>query len=121
MNNVIYSLTAILISLTIGHGVFYLVGGIPASLYGMLILTFSLHFRVIKAEKLKVSIQWIIRNMGICFVPAAVGIIEYVALLKEFGISITLMVMITTLLLMTVVGFLYQKFISLPHSSETSK
>lgn len=112
MKNVIYSLIAILLSLLIGHTIFFLIGGIPASLYGLLFLTISLHFKLINAEKLSQTVQWIIDNMGICFVPAAVGIIEYVYLLKAFGLSITLLSVITTLLLITIVGYLYQTCIS---------
>lgn len=112
MKNVIYSLIAILLSLLIGHAIFFLIGGIPASLYGMLFLTISLQFKLINAEKLSHTVQWIIDNMGICFVPAAVGIIEYVYLLKEFGLSITLISVITTLILIAMVGYLYQTFVS---------
>ncbi len=108
MWNVLYSLLAILGCLLLGYGVSYLVGGIPASLYGMLILTTLLSFNIIKAERIKQTIQWIIANMGICFVPTSIGIVEYVSLIKSYGLIITVAVIFTTLLLMTIVGFLYQ-------------
>ena len=111
MLNVIYSILALMSCLLLGYGTYYLVGGIPASLYGMLILTILLSFNIIKADRLNKTIQWIIANMGVCFVPAAVGIIEYVSLIKSYGLIITASVIGTTLLLIAIVGFLYQHFI----------
>lgn len=111
MWNVVYSILALLICLLLGYVTYYLVGGIPASLYGMLILTILLSLNIIQANKLNATIQWIIANMGVCFVPAAVGIIEYVTLIRSYGLIITASVIGTTLLLLAIVGFLYQHFI----------
>ena len=63
MWNILYSILAILSCLLLGYGVYYLIGGIPASLYGMLILTIFLSFNIIKAERINETIQWIISNM----------------------------------------------------------
>lgn len=111
MWNILYSISVILCCLLLGHLVYNIVGGIPASLYGMLILTISLSLKVVNAERINQTVQWIIRNMGVCFVPAAVGIIEYVSLIKTYGFIITIAVIVTTLALITIVAFLYQYFI----------
>ncbi|MGJ8694112.1 MAG: CidA/LrgA family protein [Thalassotalea sp.] len=112
MQNTLYSIGAILLSLALGHVCYYFVAVIPASLYGMLILTVGLSTRLVEAQKLTATIKWSIANMGICFVPAAVGIVEYIALIKSYGVSITIIVVLTTLLLIAIVGFAYQTFIS---------
>lgn len=114
MLNACYTISAIFICLLLGHGVFYLIGGIPASLYGMLLLTFGLSRRIIDHNKMTSTIQWLIHNMGVCFVPAAVGIVEYWYLIKIHGLSITFIVITTTLILLALVGYLYQKLLPKP-------
>ena len=111
MWNILYSILAILICLLLGYCTYYLIGGIPASLYGMLILTICLSLNVIKADRINQTIQFIISNMGVCFVPAAVGIIEYVSLIKSYGLIITISVIFTTFALITIVAMLYQYFV----------
>lgn len=116
MHNALYSLASIVVCLLLGYALHFIAGGLPPSLYGMIILTTLLTLKIIKVDKLTTTVQWIIANMGVCFVPAAIGIIEYVALIKEFGLIITVIVVSTSLLLMALVGFLYQHFIDNKHS-----
>lgn len=111
MLNFIYTFISIACCLAFGYFCYYLLPVIPASLYGMMTLTVALSANLINAEKINTTMQWAIRNMGVCFLPAAVGIIEYVTLLEEFGLAITLIAIITTLILMAIVGFLYQHYL----------
>lgn len=112
MTNIIYSIGAISICLALGYCLCFFIGGIPASLYGMLLLTLGLSTRIINPDRLEKTIKWAIKNIGICFVPAAVGIVEYIYLLKIYGLSITLIVVLTTVLLLTTVGYYYQRSLS---------
>ena len=106
----LYSATCICACLLVGHFISQGVGGLPRSLYGLIIFTTLLHYGVIKARKIQASIAWGIRHMGVCFVPAGVGIIEHFELIKHHGIAIVALTFITTLLLLTLVGFLYQRY-----------
>lgn len=81
----------------------------PASLFGLLCFTCLLKLNVIKAKKVENSVQWGIRNMGVCFVPAGVGIMEQFDLLKDYGITMLVLCVATTLLLMWLVGYSYQR------------
>ena len=48
--------------------------------------------------------------MGVCFVPAGVGIINHLDLIKQHGIAIVAITFVTTFVLLTVVGLHYQRY-----------
>lgn len=108
MLNALYSIAFISISLLIGYVINHVIGGLPASLYGMMCFTALLHFRVCDAEIVKASITWGIRNMGVCFVPAGVGIINQYQLIKTHGIALVAITFVTTFLLLSFVGLVFQ-------------
>lgn len=107
-SNHLYSLLAVGFCLILGKAIYYLTPALPSNLYGMLLLTTLLHYRVINAEKMKASVQWVLRHMGVCFVPAGVGIMAHQTLLKEHGLNILFIVVLTTLALMLFVAWSYQ-------------
>lgn len=109
MSTLIYSLVAISACLLVGYGVHFTVGGLPPSLYGMIIFTISLHKKLINDKKVATTIHWILKNMGVCFVPAGVGIIEHYDLIKLYGVAMVLITFITTWLLLTFVGLTVQQ------------
>lgn len=106
----LYAIFSLLICLGCGYGLNYLLGGLPPSLYGMAILTIALQIKWINADKLSAFIAWSIRHMGVCFVPAGVGIIEHGNLIKQHGLAIVVITFITTFLILTFVGVIYQKY-----------
>jgi len=110
--NHLYSLGAIALCLLLGYGINWLIDFLPASLYGMLALTLGLQLGVIDTKRMQQTIDWIIKNMGVCFVPAGVGIMEHQQLIQSYGIAITFLIIISTLLLILVVGFFYQRSIN---------
>jgi len=112
MKNMLYSVATLALSLLLGKLVVAYFGGLPASLYGMIIFTLLLHFQILNDSRIKKSIEWGLQNMGVCFVPAGVGIINHFELLKSHGLSIVFIVFITTFLLMTLVGLWYQNIIN---------
>ncbi|MDT0603394.1 CidA/LrgA family protein [Thalassotalea castellviae] len=108
MFNSIYTVLFISICLLIGYFLNHLLGGLPASLYGMVVFTLLLHFRVCEASRVKASIAWGIKNMGVCFVPAGVGIINHYQLIKTHGLMLVTITFIGTLMVLTFVGLLFQ-------------
>ncbi len=116
MKNVLYSIIAVALCLLIGKITTALIGGLPASLYGMIIFTLLLHFQFLNASRIKKSIEWALQNMSVCFVPAGVGIINHYELIKTHGLTIVFIIFITTFLLMTLVGLWYQMIVD---SSQT--
>ena len=106
----LYSIFAIGISLAIGKVLAATLGGLPASLHGMMIFTLLLHFQVFDANKIKPAIIWIIQHMGVCFVPAGVGIINHFELIKQHGLALVAIIFITSFLLLTFVGLCCEHF-----------
>lgn len=106
--NHLYSLLAVGFCLFLGKAIYYLTPALPSNLYGMLLLTTLLHYRLINADKMKTSVQWVLRHMGVCFVPAGVGIMAHETLLKEHGFNILVIVILTTIALMFFVAWSYQ-------------
>lgn len=111
MKNILYSIVAIAICVILGKVTAYYLGGLPSSLYGLICFTTLLHLKVLSADKITLSIEWAIKNMSVCFVPAGVGIIEHFELIKNHGISIVVIIFISTFVLLTVVGLLFEKVI----------
>lgn len=108
--NVLYSIFALLSCVAIGRLASYLLPALPGSLYGLMVFTLTLHFRLFDADKIRASVVWSIKHMGVCFVPAGVGIINHLELIKQHGIAIVAITFVTTFILLTAIGVLYQKY-----------
>ena len=108
--NALYSIFAIFTCLALGKLCWYFAPILPASLYGLIIFTLTLHLGIFNADNIKNSVVWCIKHMGVCFVPAGVGIINHFALIKQFGITIVAITFLTTFILLTLVGLHYQRY-----------
>lgn len=108
MKNTLYSIFAILFCLLAGKATYYFLGGLPASLYGMLYFALLLNANVFKSDKIRPTITRIIQNMGVCFVPAGVAAIDHLDMIKEQGLIIVTMILITTMLVIASVGLIAQ-------------
>jgi holin-like protein len=81
-------------------------GGFPAPLLAMVILLLLLLTGLIKEQQLQPCASPILNVMPIFFIPAGVGFIEHLTLIKShwpFLVSIVLLVPISTLLLVAYV------------------
>jgi holin-like protein len=107
--NALYSMFAILSCLALGKLCAFAAPFLPSSLYGLIIFTLTLHVRVFNAERIKSSVVWGLKHMGVCFVPAGVGIMNHFELIRQFGITIVMITFVTTFLLLTIVGLHYQR------------
>ncbi|MFT5814175.1 MAG: holin-like protein [Psychroserpens sp.] len=108
--NALYSSFVIFSCLALGKLCSYFAPILPGSLYGLIIFTVTLHFRLFNADYIKSTVVWCIRHMGVCFVPAGVGIINHFDLIKQFGIAIVAITFVTTFILLSVVGLHYQRY-----------
>lgn len=111
LKNAFYSLFVITACLLMGKVISANVGGLPASLYGMMIFTSVLHFQLVNAEKISATIAWIIQHMGVCFVPAGVGIINHYQLIKDHGFTLVVIIFVSTFILLSLVGLSYQHYV----------
>jgi len=112
MKNIFYTIIAISICLTAGKILNSTIGGLPASLYGMIIYCLLLQLGWLVPNKVHQANQWGIKHMGVCFIPAAVGVINHFELIKNHGISIVVIILFTTFLLITFIGLLAQRYLA---------
>ena len=114
MKTIFCLLRAWLIILTLLYGFKLLAKGLalpmPASILAMLTLFVLLSFGVIKECWIKPATTPLLAWMGVFFVPASVGVIEHLTLLKERGIEILIAVTISTIMVLLVSGHAYQKW-----------
>jgi len=108
MLNALYTIGFITLSLVCGYLLKHIFGGLPPSLYGMMVFTLLLQTKLCNAEKVKASISWGIKHMGVCFVPAGVGIINHFELVKQHGLMLVSITLVTTFIVLTMVGVLFQ-------------
>lgn len=108
--NTLYGFTALVTCVFLGKLLSYIIPILPGSLYGLIIFTLTLHFRIFDPDRVKTCVVWCIKNMGICFVPAGVGIMNHFDILKQYGIAITGITFATTFVLLTAIGVIYQQY-----------
>ncbi len=121
IKNIVYTILAIILCLSLGKLVNYLIAGLPASLYGMILYCLLLQLGWLNPAKVSITNHWIIKHMGICFVPAAIGIINHFELIKNHGVSLVFSIVFTTFVLLTFVGFTSEKYLSYPDKKSNSK
>jgi holin-like protein len=112
MKNILYTIAAIIFCLFAGKMLNNAIGGLPASLYGMIIYCLLLQMGWLAPDKVHQANQWGINHMGVCFIPAAVGVINHFELIKNHGYSIVAIIFFTTFFLITFVGILAEKYLS---------
>ena len=81
---------------------------IPGSIIGIVILFTLLHFKIIKLEWIELGAAWLLGELLLFFIPSAVGVIEYGDIMSKFGVSILLVVVISTFVVMVSTGTLTQ-------------
>ncbi|CAF1719792.1 Holin-like protein CidA [Bacillus subtilis] len=81
---------------------------IPGSIIGIVILFTLLHFNIIKLEWIELGAAWLLGELLLFFIPSAVGVIEYGDIMSKFGVSILLVVIISTFVVMVSTGTLTQ-------------
>jgi len=119
INACIFSL-AILASLLLGKLIAHLLGGLPGSLYGMLIFFGLLQTGIIEAEKIQFFATQFIQYMPIVFLPVCVGIIEYGDIIQTFGIKLLIIGITATFTTLTLVAVIANKAMDDPSTNNQS-
>jgi holin-like protein len=120
MKNIAYTLFAIALSLALGKLVNALLAGLPASLYGMIFYCVLLQMNIIDAKRVSKTNLWLVKHMGVCFVPAGIGIINHFELIKEHGVALISIIFVSSFILLTLIGWLSERFLQNPHLATTS-
>lgn len=79
---------------------------IPGSILGMVVLFILLQTRIIKLSWIDAGASWLLAELLLFFIPSAVGVMNYFEMMKQDGLSILLVILISTFLVMAVSGLI---------------
>jgi holin-like protein len=82
---------------------------IPGSLAGIVVLFVLLQTGILKLEWIDLGAKWLIAEMLLFFIPSAVGIVEYKALIWESGFRMLIVVAASILVVMAGTGLLAER------------
>lgn len=80
----------------------------PSSLIGMLLLTLSLKFGLVKLEWVKDISDFLLANLGLFFVPPGVALMLYFGLIEAELLPIVAATLISIVAVLAVTGWTYQ-------------
>jgi holin-like protein len=105
----IAGLSIIFICLLIGESVAYLLRlPIPGNVIGMLTLTAALMLGIVRVEQVKPVADGLLKQLALLFVPPGVGLLLYGDLLKSAWLPIGIGLVVSTIIVLGVVGGLQQ-------------
>ena len=81
---------------------------VAASIYGLVLMLAALMTKVIKLKDVEDVSDFLTGNMAIMFIPATVGIMASVEEMKKMLIPLIIITVLTTLLVMSVTGWVTQ-------------
>lgn len=82
---------------------------IPGSIIGMILLFLLLTFKIIKPQWIEKGTSLLLAHMTILFMPAMVGIINYLDLFTSRGIILIIIAAFSTLLVLLISGKLSEQ------------
>ena len=95
--NLIFELGILFLICMAGEGIAVLLPiTIPASVISLILLLILLLSGVLKERHIRQSSAFLTENMGILFIPAAVGTLEYLDVLKAQAIPFLLITVVST-------------------------
>lgn len=89
---------SIFLCLFVGKLINAWVGGLPASLYGLLLFALFLNTSLLEQDATAHFIAKVIYFMPLVFVPVCVGVMQYADLFRDVGVKLLLIGVGTTLL-----------------------
>lgn len=84
---------------------YYLPFDFPGTIIALLLLLVLLLTKVVKEESIKLSGDFMLNNMAIFFIPATVGIIEHLELLKSTWWKIVVVSFVSFILVFAASGY----------------
>lgn len=79
---------------------------IPGSILGIIVIFTLLKSKVIKLSWIEKGANWLLAELLLFFIPAAVGVMKYIPLLESEGVQILIVVIISTLIVMISSGLI---------------
>ena len=92
-----------------GRSLSHLIGNaLPSSILGMLILTLGLAIGLIKQEWVELCANFLLRWLSLLFIPISVALIDKLSLIAQYGVSILISIVFSTIIVMGFAGRLWQ-------------
>ena len=88
---------------------YFIVGFIPGSVIGMVLLFLALAFKVVKPNKVKKLSTLLTENMGLFFLPAGVGLMNSLGIISQYWVVIVTASVVSTILVIASVALIQQK------------
>lgn len=93
-----------LISISIDHVVNFFNIEIPSTILGILVVFLLLQTGMIRLEWIETGANWLLGNLMLFLIPSAVGIIQYLNLLSEYGLSLMAVIVTGSFTVMVLTG-----------------
>lgn len=95
----------IFLFLALGEAIVWFTGvKIPSSIIGMLMFTLALSLGLVKENQVDKACGFLLKYLGFFFVPAGVGLVTCLGLIKTQWLPIAAATMLSTLIVLTVTG-----------------
>ncbi len=82
---------------------------IPGSIAAMLLIVTALELKIIHSRDINHVADFLLNNMALFFIPAGVGIMLHFNVIQKEWLPISVAIVISTLLVLTVVGLIMEK------------
>lgn len=81
---------------------------VPSSIIGMLLLTAALKARIVRVDQVSRISDFLVRNLGFFFVPAGVGLMKCLGIIKSELLPIVIATVASTFAIIAVTGWVHQ-------------
>ena len=114
-----YGIFLILLFYLLGCFVAALIGNfVPGSVIGMILLFCALSLKWVRSGHVKKVSMFLLDNMMLFFIPVGVGLITSYTLLSRYMLAIIVAALVSTVLVIAVVGLVEQKLESKKRSKK---
>lgn len=81
---------------------------VPSSIIGMLLLAAALRLKVVKLRHVEGVADFLVRNLGFFFVPAGVGVMRCMGIIRDQWLPIVGATVVSTFVIIAVTGWVHQ-------------
>ncbi len=78
--------------------------GFPGSILGIVVVFILLETKILRLEWIELGANWLLAELLLFFIPAAVGIMKYFPMLEAEGLQILTVVLFSTVIVMVSSG-----------------
>ncbi|GAB6991208.1 CidA/LrgA family holin-like protein [Paenibacillus pini] len=82
---------------------------IPGSIMGIILVFILLETHVIRLEWIELGASWLLAELLLFFIPAAVGVMKFIPMLESDGIRILIVVIFSTFIVMASSGLIAKR------------